>query len=432
MNTIGSVASYGPIENMARHGDVVLVAMNYRLNVFGYLALEELSAVDPRGISGNYGLTDQQLALRWVRDNIRKFRGDPGRVTIMGQSSGGTNVFAHLASPTSQGLFQRAIALSGSSNITMDQATKEAQDRRMILANTPCGDTEFGAAHLGSVRRSNMILDCLYNMSAYDLYNAMDTSYSNFDVLYDYPTNLQGLSSRVSALVHADGVTVGSPLLSALRLGLNDVPLMMQTLQAEMACYPVPKLQGKPFTRRDLLKFLHTKFDKTYGANMTEQLFKHYSNIAEAFSPEFVIYAVDADSAAGCGMRALALAAAQGFTSPVYWSLVVAQPAAPIEGQKFAFHNYDVLSAVGDWKSYKPTAEDLRFGEMMLHQWLEFARHGNMSRHAGWVPVQSAEDGDVPCAVIEKDNIWAAHRFKEDVCDFYTSWGIDQKWWWIN
>merc|ERR1712176_160845 len=69
-NMEGSVAFYGAIDNIVRRTDHVLVAMNYRLNIFGYLSLPELSAVDPRGVSGNYGITDQQLALHWVQENI--------------------------------------------------------------------------------------------------------------------------------------------------------------------------------------------------------------------------------------------------------------------------------------------------------------------------------------------------------------------------
>ncbi|CAK0857900.1 unnamed protein product, partial [Prorocentrum cordatum] len=107
-NTVGSVSSYGPIENIVAGGELILVAMNYRLNVFGFLALAELSAADPRGASGNYAILDQQLALRWVRDNIHAFGGDAGRVTVAGQSSGGTNVLALLASVGSRGLFHRA------------------------------------------------------------------------------------------------------------------------------------------------------------------------------------------------------------------------------------------------------------------------------------------------------------------------------------
>jgi para-nitrobenzyl esterase len=64
---------------------MISISINYRLGVLGFLALEELSSNDPRGVSGNYGLIDQITALQWVQANIKKFGGDPSRVTIWGQ-----------------------------------------------------------------------------------------------------------------------------------------------------------------------------------------------------------------------------------------------------------------------------------------------------------------------------------------------------------
>jgi para-nitrobenzyl esterase len=115
--TQGKTAWYD-MQLLAQDGPVVCVSVNYRLNVFGFLATQELSEADPRKVSGNYGFMDQQLALRWVQTNIGAFGGDAHRVTIFGQSSGGTSVLALLASPASVGLFASAISLSGSPNIT--------------------------------------------------------------------------------------------------------------------------------------------------------------------------------------------------------------------------------------------------------------------------------------------------------------------------
>ncbi len=101
----GSGAEYGA-ERMAALGDVVVVTVDYRLGVFGFLAHPQLAG------SGNYGLADQQAALRWVRRNAAAFGGDPGNVTIAGESSGSRSVCGHLVSPASRGLFHRAILQS--------------------------------------------------------------------------------------------------------------------------------------------------------------------------------------------------------------------------------------------------------------------------------------------------------------------------------
>lgn len=98
--------------HLAKRG-LVVVSINYRLGVLGWLAHPQLSAESREGISGNYGLLDQIAALRWVRDNISAFGGDPANVTIAGQSAGALSVLYLMISPQARGLFARAIAESG-------------------------------------------------------------------------------------------------------------------------------------------------------------------------------------------------------------------------------------------------------------------------------------------------------------------------------
>jgi para-nitrobenzyl esterase len=100
-------------ERLARKG-VVVVGINYRLGVFGFLAHPALSAESGRGASGNYGLLDQVAALRWVRENAAAFGGDPQNVTIFGESAGSFAVSALVATPLARGLVTRAIGESGS------------------------------------------------------------------------------------------------------------------------------------------------------------------------------------------------------------------------------------------------------------------------------------------------------------------------------
>src|ERR1700737_2420959 len=97
---------------LAQNG-VVVVTINYRLGALGFLAHPALAS-QPGGPAGNYGLMDQQAALRWVQRNIRRLGGDPENVTIAGQSAGALSVLAHLISPGSRGLFDKTIVQSGS------------------------------------------------------------------------------------------------------------------------------------------------------------------------------------------------------------------------------------------------------------------------------------------------------------------------------
>jgi para-nitrobenzyl esterase len=99
-------------KGLAARGAVV-VTINYRVGVFGFLAHPGLTAENPQKTSGNYGLLDQVAALKWVRDNIAAFGGDPRRVTVSGQSAGAASIESLLVMPAARGLFQRAIVQSG-------------------------------------------------------------------------------------------------------------------------------------------------------------------------------------------------------------------------------------------------------------------------------------------------------------------------------
>ncbi|MFE6287122.1 carboxylesterase/lipase family protein [Streptomyces sp. NPDC057877] len=110
--TVGSGTFYDG-GKLAAKGDAVVVNFNYRLGAFGYLAHPDLASESSLGLSGNYGLLDQQAALRWVRQNVAAFGGDPDNVTIFGESAGGGSVCHHLVSPRTIGQFDRAIAQSG-------------------------------------------------------------------------------------------------------------------------------------------------------------------------------------------------------------------------------------------------------------------------------------------------------------------------------
>ena len=100
-------------ESMARNEGIVTVTVNYRLNVFGFFAYPELTIESPHHASGNYGLLDQVQALRWVKQNITAFGGDPDKVTIAGESAGSMSVSGLMASPLSKKLFRGAIGESG-------------------------------------------------------------------------------------------------------------------------------------------------------------------------------------------------------------------------------------------------------------------------------------------------------------------------------
>jgi para-nitrobenzyl esterase len=104
------------IPTMLVEDGVTVVTINYRIGALGFLAHPALA--DPNGQSGDYGLMDQQAALRWVQRNIASFGGNPHNVTVFGESAGGLSTLSQVASPQARGLFERAIVESGSYNLT--------------------------------------------------------------------------------------------------------------------------------------------------------------------------------------------------------------------------------------------------------------------------------------------------------------------------
>ena len=131
--------------NLARRGAVV-VTINYRLGIWGFFAHPELAAESPEHVSGNQGIADQIAALRWVKDNIASFGGDADRVTIMGESAGAGSVAILIASPLATGLFQRAIAESGSDIFNSQYDRKGAEAKGVALAKSA------GAHNLAELR----------------------------------------------------------------------------------------------------------------------------------------------------------------------------------------------------------------------------------------------------------------------------------------
>jgi len=142
----------GDYSLLSRTGNVVVVSLNYRLNIFGFAAH---TAFDPN--SGDYGLQDQQAALQWIQRNVSAFGGDPQNVTIFGESAGGSSVCDQIASPTAAGLFHKGISTSGQYNTIFETpeaegpmgTTREVQDCQSKLPSLELAESigdQFGTA----------------------------------------------------------------------------------------------------------------------------------------------------------------------------------------------------------------------------------------------------------------------------------------------
>ena len=196
---------------------MIVVTVNYRLGAFGFMMHPDASRDSGTGAAGNYGLLDQQAALRWVRDNIERFGGDAKRVTIGGETTGAMAVSAHMAAPSSRGLFAGAIGESGGA-FAPNAFWKREKAERVAQAFA----TRVGADSLDAMR----------SMSAEKLQEAMGT-YKNPQPFF-WPTVDGHFLTDAPAAVFAAGGQASVPLL----VGSNSEESHFRTVQGPMAPTP--------------------------------------------------------------------------------------------------------------------------------------------------------------------------------------------------
>uniref|UniRef100_A0A671U5G4 Carboxylic ester hydrolase n=1 Tax=Sparus aurata TaxID=8175 RepID=A0A671U5G4_SPAAU len=220
----GGEQGYAPTEQLAADTGVVYVSFNYRLNAFGFLALELLREGSPKNTSGNYGFLDQIAALKWVQKNIHLFGGDPEKVTIFGQSSGGTSVWTLMMSPLAKGLFHAAVDMSGSYvyNATLEQAE---YDNLVFLKKTGCKD-----------------LNCLRRLSIRQVLLAIPwQEYPSWaaDDLVDLPVK----GRFIGPVAVVDGYVLQAPPFEVWEQkgDYNDVPFVIGTTEQEVDFSPAAK-----------------------------------------------------------------------------------------------------------------------------------------------------------------------------------------------
>uniref|UniRef100_A0A3B3Y008 Carboxylic ester hydrolase n=1 Tax=Poecilia mexicana TaxID=48701 RepID=A0A3B3Y008_9TELE len=344
----GGEPGYSPTEKLATDTQLVYVSFNYRLNAFGFLALEVLREGSPRNTSGNYGFLDQIAALKWVQRNIRGFGGDPGRVTIFGQSSGGTSVWTLMTSPLAKGLFHAAVDMSGSYvlNATLEKAES---DNLVFLKKTGCTD-------LACLRRLTMrqVLQVRYH-------------------------HLQ-----VSGRSHHHGA--------------GQVPGL--TLNVFLHSPPAGNISE--WTWGDYSWFVTEKL-QSFGPGLPKDALDLYPSSAPCPTtvrcPERAFTTMVSDIRVTCPNNDLARRAAAALSSPVYRYVVTHTPSGPVNTSsgllpfpsRFSFHCLDVLAFFGGLDRFlaKPLSpQDRSFQQLFTHHLVNFAKTGRMA--AAWPEYPSA------------------------------------------
>ena len=183
-NSIGTGATYNGAR-LASEQNVIVVTVNYRLGPLGWFAHPDLATGWPLADSGNYGILDLIRALEWTRDNIRSFGGDPDKVTVFGESAGGYNVLALMASPLAKGLFQRAISQSGGyrpASMTEAGSFRDAGGHafsareivnRLLVRDSTVADRDAAVVYQGDMS-PDALRGYLYDKSIAEIFSAWD------------------------------------------------------------------------------------------------------------------------------------------------------------------------------------------------------------------------------------------------------------------
>lgn len=343
-------------ERLAAQEDVVVVTVNYRLGVFGFLALPALSGEDPHHSSGNYGLQDQVAALEWVKRNIAAFGGDPGNVTIFGESAGGWSVCNLMASPLAAGLFHRAIIQSGGCD-TVKSLDDGYADGEEFARGLGCGGDDEIA--------------CLRGKPAAEILSAQKAGRKS------NPLDLKAMMKYVW-IPKVDGWVLAETPLEALKNGrAGRVPLMVGSNRDEITIfsinYPGIRLMPAPAVTWVL--------KKAFGAQAFKDMerlypFRRYRRPVDA--------AVDALGDMGLACKCYDAAEATAMRQPTYYyrfdydrhlapHMFGAGHALEIP---FIFDTFDQPDFKLFFSRYHvEQAQDL--SNLMMKYWANFARTGN-------------------------------------------------------
>ena len=342
---------------LARKG-VVVVSIEYRLGVFGFLAHPALTAESPHHSSGNYGLLDQIAALEWVRHNIAAFGGDPNSVTIFGESSGAEDVCHLLASPLAVGLFHKAILESGvcldsvysalrpPKNSYGNHEPEEAFGVRLSSALGIANDTKA----LASLRAlaPDKLLETAHNLRT-----------SDFDVIVD------------------GWVVQDQPAISFKMQRQAHVPVLVGSNANETTVFgkpsPLATTDSRPKNIAQYRQWLANEFRE-----FASDVWKAYPATSDAeVGSVFVRMQTDYDFGFGSYVLAKAMSDAGQPAYLYYFAYVGRGPFAPLG----AFHSEELMF-IGDsyWKSWAPNSDDEKLSEIMRDYWVQFAKSGNPNR----------------------------------------------------
>jgi para-nitrobenzyl esterase len=365
--------------NLAKRGNLVVVTINHRLSVFGYLYLGDIAGEEYAG-SGNAGMLDIILALEWVRDNIENFGGDAGRVTIFGESGGSRKVSVMMAMPAAKGLFHRAIIESSPG----------------LRGRNPKAATDFAERLLFKLSIKKNQIDKLQQMPAQQLLDAVNS------LSPQRPDRLMGAGTGMSLSPVVDGHYLpANPFDPIAAPTAADIPLIIGTNRDESALF----LARDPRRRRLTEPELRERLAPLLGDRLDTILSTYKRTRPKATPWDLLIGITSEDRRIGC--ISLVERKLAGGPAPVYMYLFTYESnflgglfkACHALEIPFVFDNTDDVPMTGD----RPDKHEL--AAATSEAWAAFARNGDPN-HPGipkWPPYTTKNRAtmllDVPCRV---------------------------------
>ena len=359
-------------------GDVIVVTLNYRLGVLGFLAQ---SAIDSEGhLAGNYGLMDQQFALAWVQRNIEAFGGDADRVTIFGESAGGLSIYSQLASPLAAGLFQSAIAQSGA-------YAGFAPHYRVNILKLKDAETTGGGP------------DVLSGMALADVVGCTDQSATCLRAVD--PASL--ISAQGAIFPFLDGsVLVKTPGQAFFRGEFNRVPVLTGNNHDEYRYFVATNFNLNPAVGPVTVANYAADVTMIFGATISPSVLSEYPvpSTASAEVPPLQLSAAGTDGIFVCTARRAERSLSQYVTVYAYEfsdeNAPVPAPAYATVGFPMgAYHSADVQYLFNRNGVAAPFTPDQQLlSQAMIGYWTKFAKKGdpNSKGQPHWAPYNSAID----------------------------------------
>jgi para-nitrobenzyl esterase len=343
-------------DHLARRGDVVMVTINYRLGILGFLAHPDLLDAEV-GASANWGMLDQVAALEWVRDNIAAFGGDPGNVTIFGESAGGMSVGVLLGMPKARGLFHRAVCQSGAALAASPETA--AATTESVLA-------ELGLGDVTKVR----------DMPVEALLKAQETVAAQ--------ASRQG---RTLPLIPAvDGSSLPRQPLHEIRDGLSaSVPVMVGTNRDEYKMFAVVDPGYRNMSDERLRRRLNRTLSADHWNISVDEVIDGYRHARAArgapTDPAELYSAIESDRI--FRVPAMRMAEAQAAHQPDTYAYLFDWESPAMHGVLGSCHALEIPFVLGSLR--KPMVDRfagtndaaLALAEQMQDAWLAFARTGS-------------------------------------------------------